>query len=69
MLRGEHMKLVESGALEGDDSEMITVETLLVWPNPKEIDWDAVGAGVVPTLSTDMLQFSGFIRLTQPIKL
>lgn len=69
MSRAEHIKLLDEGNLLDLDSDFIVVQTLLVWPSPDGIDWEKMPAGVVPSLSADMLAFSGFVRTTAPVSL
>lgn len=68
MGRKEHLELIEKGLMDLD-SDGLVVQTLLIWPDPKTIDWDRHAAGVVPTLSSGMLVFSGFVPTAAPIKL
>lgn len=68
MKRAEHLDLLEKGLMDSD-SDALVVQTLLVWPNPEGINWTENAAGIVPSLSADMLAFSGFVRVTAPITL
>jgi len=68
MKRAEHLDLLEKGLMDVD-SDALVVQTLLVWPDPQSIDWTENAAGIVPSLSADMLAFSGFVRVTAPVTL
>ena len=66
----EHKTMVNTGFFENaEDPDRELVKRLLVWPNPKSIVWDKLGAGVIPTLSQAMMRFAGFIQTAQPRKL
>jgi len=68
MSRTEHLDLLDKGLMD-TDSDSLVVRTLLVWPDPAEVNWDDYAAGIVPSLSAEMLVFSGFVRTTAPISI
>jgi len=68
--RPEHRLMIQNQVPETvEDADEEIVKRFLVWPDFESIDWDAKGAGVIPTLSQFIMRFSGFIASSNPIKL